>query len=182
MHEMTAGHLRSAYGGEAMAHMRYLVWGGKAKTDGYPNVARLFLAISHAEHIHAMNHFTELRDEAGAFLVASGGQFGFCATAQNLQGAIGGENFEVAEMYPVYLEAAKLQQEKGPERSFRYALSAERIHAAMFEEARQSVAAEKDIELGPVRVCNVCGHTAEGEIPERCPVCGARAEMFDSFE
>ena len=45
---MTAANLRSAYGGESMAYMRYKVWGDKAKKDGYPNVARLFEAVAYA--------------------------------------------------------------------------------------------------------------------------------------
>ena len=71
MHAMTAGNLRTAFGGESMAHMRYLIWGGKAKADGFPNVARLFRAIAYAEEVHAGNHFKAMEDEAGAFLVAN---------------------------------------------------------------------------------------------------------------
>jgi rubrerythrin len=61
MHAMTMSHLRDAHGGESMAHMRYQIWGGLAKEEGYPNVSRLFAAISSAETIHATNHFHELR-------------------------------------------------------------------------------------------------------------------------
>ncbi len=43
---MTADFLRSAYGGECMAHMRYLTWGEVAEKEGFPNIARLFKAIA----------------------------------------------------------------------------------------------------------------------------------------
>ena len=33
MHDMTAANLRSAHGGESMAHMRYLIWADKAEKD-----------------------------------------------------------------------------------------------------------------------------------------------------
>jgi len=46
---MTADFLRSAYGGESMAHMRYLQWGNAAQKEGFPNIARLFEAIAYAE-------------------------------------------------------------------------------------------------------------------------------------
>ncbi|MFW6108633.1 MAG: ferritin family protein, partial [bacterium] len=49
MQAMTAANLRSAFGGESMAHMRYKVWGAKAEADGFPHVARMFRAISYAE-------------------------------------------------------------------------------------------------------------------------------------
>lgn len=181
MHDMTAGNLRSAFGGESMAQMRYRTWGEKAEEDGFPNVARLFRAIAAAEVVHASNHFRELRNEDGAYLVASMAGFGLATTAENLEGAIEGETFEVNEMYPTYLETARLQGEKGAQQSFHYALSAEKIHAAMFERARQAVDAGKDSQLGPVQVCNVCGYTLEGEVPDKCPICGAGKDKFQSF-
>jgi rubrerythrin len=178
---MTAANLRSAYGGESMAHMRYKAWGAKAEKDGFPNVARLFRAISYAEQVHATNHFIELKNESGDFLVASGAGFGLGTTSENLQGAINGENFEVDEMYPVYIEGAKLQTEKGARLSFHYAISAEKIHAAMFQEAKQAVDAGKDAELGPVQICEVCGYTHEGNAPDKCPICGAAKNKFKTF-
>jgi rubrerythrin len=181
MHEMTANNLRSAYGGESMAHMRYKIWAQKAMEDGFPNVARLFTAISHAEQTHATNHFTALSREVGGFSVSSGAPFGLGATSQNLQGAINGELFEINEMYPVYLTAARFQQEKDAERSFHYALFAERIHAAMYEAAKKNVAAGRDVRLGPVQICEQCGFTYEGEMPDKCPVCGAGKEKFKTF-
>lgn len=73
MHAMTASHLRNAHGGESMAHMRYQIWGGIAKQEGYPNVSRLFTAISSAETIHAINHFHELRKRRRRFTVCFDG-------------------------------------------------------------------------------------------------------------
>ncbi|NYC93003.1 rubrerythrin [Clostridium acetobutylicum] len=54
---MTADFLRSAYGGESMAHMRYLIWGEEAENSNYPNIGRLFKAIAYSEHIHAKKPF-----------------------------------------------------------------------------------------------------------------------------
>ncbi|MEW5945558.1 MAG: rubrerythrin family protein [bacterium] len=181
MHDMTAGNLRSACGGESMAHMRYVAWGDRAEEEGYPNVARLFRAISFAERVHATNHFTELKDQAGAFSVTSGGIFGLGATSENLAGAIAGERFEIEEMYPVYLNAAKFQGEKGAEISFGYALSAEKIHAEMYGNARKAVEGGKDLVIGPVQICTNCGHTAEGDAPDFCPVCGVPKDRFRRF-
>jgi len=181
MHDMTAANLRNAYGGESMAHMRYRTWGDKAEQDGFPNTARMFRAIHFAEQIHANNHFRELRDMGGGFGCNSGAIFGLGSTSQNLQGGIDGETFEINEMYPTYLETAKFQGEKGAQQSFFYALSAEKTHAAFFQKAKASVDSGKDVKLGPMQICSVCGYTLEGDAPDKCPICGARKEKFRTF-
>ena len=182
MHDMTAANLRSAFGGESMAHMRYKVWAGKAEEEGFPNVARLFRAISRAEQAHASNHFKAMRDVGGGFLVASMAGFGLTSTSDNLQGAIDGETFEINEMYPVYKDTARFQEEKEAVTSCHYALSAEKIHAEMYTNAKKAVDAGKDVELGPMRICTNCGHTIEGDLPDKCPVCGVGPERYESFE
>jgi rubrerythrin len=182
MHESTAENLRSAFGGESMAHMRYKVWADRAEKEGFPNVARLFRAISWAEQSHATGHFTAMKDVEGAFLVASGGGFGLGGTSQNLQGAIDGELHEVNEMYPAYLEVAKMQEEPAAQRSMGYALEAEKIHARMYQNAKDAVDGGKDVELGPVHICDVCGYTVEGDCPDVCPICQAKKNRFTSFE
>ena len=54
---MTADFLRSAYGGESLAHMRYLYWADVARDEGFDNIGKLFDAIAYAEQVHANNHF-----------------------------------------------------------------------------------------------------------------------------
>ncbi len=181
---MTADFLRSAYGGESMAHMRYLIWGDVARDEGFPNVGRLFEAIAYAEWAHADNHFKVLGGEKTQdYTVAAGGVFGCNKTVDNLQGAIDGELHEVKQMYPVYLETARFQEEKGAEKSFHFALEAEKIHAKMFQDAQDAVKQGKDVELDNVYICPICGYTHEGpDAPDVCPVCGAKKEKFKAFE
>ena len=178
---MTADFLRSAYGGESMAHMRYLIWGEHAAKQKMPNIARLFQAIAYAEQVHASNHFKELGEQKGDASVTAGGIFGMGSVAENLQGAIDGELHEVDQMYPVYLESARFQKEKGAEKSFHYALEAEKIHAKMFQTAQDAAKQNKDMTLGEVYVCPVCGYTGDGEKPDHCPVCGVKKELFALF-
>ena len=71
----TADFLRSAYGGESMAHMRYIRWADHAIKEGFPNIGRLYQAISYAEQVHANNHFDVLKQETGGHSVAAGGEF-----------------------------------------------------------------------------------------------------------
>lgn len=164
---MTKANLESAFAGESQAHMKYLIFADVAEKEGFPNVARLFRAIAFAEQVHATNHYRAL------------GMVG--ESASNLQIAIEGETFEVEEMYPAYKAVADLQEEKTASRSMNYALEAEKVHAGMYHMARQAVLAGKDLELGPVHICEVCGWTVEGEAPDRCPICGAPKDKFRKF-
>ena len=167
MRKMTEANLRDAFAGESQAHMRYVIFSQRARKEGYENIARLFRAISFAEQVHASNHFNALGDLA--------------STGENLEAAIGGETFEVEEMYPAYDAVSKLQEEKGAQKSIRYALEAEKIHASMYQQAKQAVESGEDLEIGQIYICGVCGHTGEGEPPERCPICGATKDKFATF-
>lgn len=179
---MTADFLRSAYGGESMAHMRYLYWGEKARKDGMNNIGLLFEAIAYAERIHAGNHFTVLKDDIGDETVTAGAVFGDSSLVDNLTGALNGELHEIDQMYPVYLETSKFQGEKDAQRSFHYALEAEKTHATLFTEAINSAKENKDINLDSIHVCPVCGYTVKDNTPEKCPVCGVKKEMFKCFK
>jgi rubrerythrin len=52
----------------------------------------------------------------------------------------------------------------------------------LYEKALESVDSGKDVDLGFIQVCEVCGYTLEGEAPDRCPVCNALKEKFTAFE
>lgn len=167
MRKMTQANLKTAFAGESQAHMKYAIFADKAEKEGYPEVARLFRAISYAERVHATNHLRELG--------------GIGNTATNLAAAMGGENYENTEMYPAFDAVAKLQEEKGALRSIHYALEAEKIHEAMYGQAKEAVKAGNDIKAAPVFICPVCGHTAIGEAPDKCPVCGLPKDKYREF-
>jgi rubrerythrin len=177
----TASNLRSAYGGESQAYQRYVYWSNIAEKENFPNIGRLFQAIAYAEQVHAGNHFQELKDVEGDFLVASMAGFGVGPTAKNLEGAIAGENFEIHEMYPAFTATAELQQERGALQSFRYALEAEKNHSELFTTAREYALQGKDLAYQDIQVCAVCGHTKEGPAPDNCPVCHAPGNKFKQF-
>lgn len=178
---MTADYLRSAYGGESLAHMRYLYWADIARDEGFDNIGKLFDAIAYAEQVHANNHFVEVSGDIEDVSVTAGGVFGNLKTVDNLQGAINGELHEVEQMYPVYLNTAEFQGEKGAKRSFHFALEAEKIHVDLFTQAQDAAKEGKDMELESVYICPICGHTVLDEAPERCPVCGAKKELYKKF-
>lgn len=167
MREMTKKSLQEAFAGESMAHMKYLIFAEEAEKKGLKNLARLFKAIAYAEFVHARNHFKELgmiKDTLG-----------------NIQQGIDGETYEIEEMYPVFNNTAKFQEEKGAERSTYYAWEAEKIHAEMYKKAKEIVEEGKDYLEDKIYICPVCGHTVIGEPPEKCPICGAPKSAYKEF-
>jgi rubrerythrin len=167
MKKITEANLNNAYAGESMARMRYGIYADVAEKEGRPNIARLFRSIAFAETVHATNHYREI----GAIKTS----------VENLQVAIDGETYEVEEMYPAYRTVAELQGEKGAQRTTDWAWQAERIHAAMYGKAKEAAVSGRDMNLGPVFICEVCGHTVEGESPDICPICRAPKERFRQF-
>ncbi len=181
MKAMTAQNLRSAFGGESQAHMRYKIWGAKADEDGFPMVARLFRATSDAEEIHATLHFKALKDEKGDFSVTSGAGFGLGTTSENLQGAIDGELFEVKEMYPAYIAVAEMQEEKTALSAMRFAIKAEKVHAELFTKAKEAVDNGKDLEAEKIFLCPVCGFISITGKEDNCPICNTKKEIFIEY-
>ncbi len=181
MKQMTQQNLINAFGGESMAHMRYLYFARQAEKEKFPNLARLFRAVAHAEYIHAGDHYQALKQLNGGFVADSMGAFGPGNTLKNVELGIAGETFEISEMYPAYIEVAKSQGEKMAQRSFEWAYAAEKTHKTLYEEAKKAVERGEDVKLGPVQVCEVCGYTLEGEAPERCPVCFVQKDKFTAF-
>ncbi len=166
--EMSRRLLEEAFTGESVAHMKYMIFAEQAEREGYRNVAKLFRAIAHAELIHARNHFKALGK--------------LRKTPENLDDAVNGERYEVEEMYPAFNSVASMQGEVEAVTSTRYALEAEKLHADMYLEAKKATEEGRDVDIGTVYVCPVCGYTVIGESPERCPVCGTPGDRFKRFE
>ncbi|MEM2025054.1 MAG: rubrerythrin family protein [Desulfurococcaceae archaeon] len=110
---MTKDSLLSAFAGESMASIRYQIYAEVAEKEGFFNVARLFKAISYSEQVHARNHYNVLRGLKEEAKMAAGTPVGPGTTLKNLELAVRGEEYEVSEMYPAYLEVARLQGERG---------------------------------------------------------------------
>lgn len=160
----TKENLAEAFAGESQANRKYLAFAKQAEVDGLPQVAKLFRAAAHAETVHAHAHLRALG--------------GIKKTAENLQEAIEGEGFEFREMYPPYLEEAKLEGDRLAEVSFRNALAVEEIHHDLYSKALHAVKAGGDLPSRLVYVCEICGNTVYDGVPDKCPVCGVPKERF----
>ena len=167
MKKMTEENVKAALAGESQAHIKYLAFADKAAAEKLPNVARAFNANAYAEQVHATNHLKTLG--------------GIGTTKDNLDAAVGGENFEVEEMYPAYVVVAQAQGEKTAEKFFNWAMAAEKVHADAYRGARSAVESGRDIAYKPIHVCSFCGFTMEGDAPDKCPLCGTPKDEFLTF-
>lgn len=181
MNHMTQDNLRSSFGGESQAHMRYRIWASKAEKENFPTVARLFNCTSDAEQVHATLHFNALKDVNGDFPVVSMAGFGLDTTSENLVGAIGGETFEFTQMYPAYIAVAELQGEKAAISAMRFAIEAEKVHAELFTQAKEAVDAGKDLDAAVILLCPVCGFISLTGDEAECPICRAKKEKFVEY-
>jgi rubrerythrin len=167
MKKMTEDNVKGALAGESQAHIKYAAFAAAAEKEKLANVARLFRAASFSEQVHATNYLRTIN--------------GIGKAGENLQAAMDGENFEVEEMYPAYIQVAESQGEKMAQTFFNYAMAAEKVHSGLYKKAKASVDQGQDLGFFPVHVCGVCGFTVEGEAPEKCPICGAPKVKFIRF-
>lgn len=157
--------LKEAFAGESQANRKYLAFAQQADKEGFPQAAKLFRAAAEAETIHANSHLRALGAIHG--------------TGANLKEAESGEVYEFKTMYPPMIEAAAAEGNKTAERSFRYALAAEEIHAELYAKAFKNLENAPEISY---YLCGVCGYIAENETPEKCPLCGAGPKAFKKVD
>ncbi|TCD47073.1 rubrerythrin family protein [Chlorobium sp. N1] len=159
----THENLKNAFAGESQAFMKYVTFAKKAEKEGFKNIAKLFRTTAEAERIHAEGHL--MADDAVG------------STVENLETAIGGETYEHNEMYPPMYEQAVAEGHRA-KRMFGFAVEAEKVHAALYRHALEAVKNGTDIVETAVWLCPVCGHIELGTPPEKCPICGVKAEVY----
>ena len=143
----TEANLMAAFAGESQARNKYTYFASQAKKEGYEQIAAIFQETADNEKEHAKLWFKELG--------------GIGNTAENLQAAADGENYEWTDMYAGFAKTAK---EEGFDRI-----------AYLFESVAK-------IEKEHVKIwkCRNCGHIVVGtKAPEVCPVCNHPKAFFE---
>ncbi|MFQ5431563.1 MAG: rubrerythrin family protein [Nitrospinota bacterium] len=161
----TEENLQTAFAGESQANRKYSAFAKKAENDGFKNIARLFRATAEAETFHAEGHLRALD--------------GIKSTEENLQTAIDGETYEFTEMYPPMLKQAEEEGHKA-KKMFRFAVEAEKVHAALYTKALEAVKAGQDLDV-EVYLCPVCGYIEFGKPARNCPICGTPGDKFTQY-
>ena len=156
----TEKNLEAAFSGESQARNKYTYFSSVAQSEGYEQIAALFLKTAENEKAHAKMWFEELH--------------GAGSTAENLLHAAEGENYEWTDMYDGF---AKTAEEEGfPELAakFRLVAAIEKRHEERYRALLHNVETAQVFEKSEVKVweCRNCGHIVVGTAaPEVCPTC-----------
>ena len=157
----TEKNLFLAYVGEAKACLRLLGYAQKAEEEGYPQMAKLFRAISEAEKVHALRHLRQLKQ--------------IKSTEENLQASFESEQSVSENVYPEFIRIADQEGNKAALIGFSQARDAEEYHAKLYKNAIGHMIEEKTTSY---YVCDICGYVTDAHKPDQCPVCGAKQEHF----
>lgn len=162
--------LEAAFAGESQAAIKYQYFASRAKKDGYEKISSIFDETSHNEKEHAKIWYKFLHDGAVA------------GTAQNLEDAAKGENYEWTTMYE---EFAKVAREEGYDEiaeKFDQVGAIEKTHEARYLRLHNEVESDAVFKSDKVTVwkCRNCGYVYTGDkAPEVCPVCAHPQAFFE---
>lgn len=160
----TEENLAAAFEGESQANRKYLAYAQQAEAEGFAQVAKLFRVVADAETIHAHTHF---RNNGG-----------IRSTSENLQAAINGETYEFTQMYPPFIEKSEQEGHTAATRGFKLANEAEKVHAELYKKALANLGNKEEYNL---YLCSICGHVAEHDAPDNCPICGAKSVAYKKY-
>lgn len=177
--DKTTANLKEAIIGETTASSKYAAFAQEAYIQGNEAIAKLFKATSISEAIHAANHKMVLF-ELGVTFDNSSAPYEVKSTAENLQVALNGENYEVSTMYPQFLAEAISASEVKATQSFQYALDTEKKHQILFTKAIDASKGETINTLSlNYMVCPLCGNTYEKEkVDDKCAFCQTSKDLF----
>lgn len=164
----TEKNLMAAFAGESQARNKYTYFQGVAKKEGYEQIAAIFEETANNERYHAKMWFRELG--------------GLGNTAENLEAAADGENYEWTDMYAGFAETADKEGFHELAEKFRGVAEIEKHHEERYRKLLENVKKGQVFERGSVKVwqCRNCGHIVVGtSAPDVCPVCNHPRAFFE---
>ncbi len=169
----TEKNLLAAFAGESQARNRYSYFAGRAKKEGYEQIASIFLETADNEKEHAKLFFCLL--EGGEAEIVAAYPAGIIGnTAANLKAAAEGEKFEWSKLYQDFADVAKQEGFTEAYETFIHIAKIEKYHEeryrALLENIEQGIVFKRDTAIQ--WHCRNCGYMVEGkEAPEKCPAC-----------
>ena len=164
----TEQNLHAAFAGESQARNKYTYFASVAKKEGYEQISELFTQTAEHEKEHAKLWFKELN--------------GIGTTAENLEAAADGENYEWTDMYETFAKEAEEEGFKELAVKFRAVAAIEKAHEERYRALLNNVETKQVFEKSEVKVweCRNCGHIVVGtKAPAVCPVCVHAQSYFE---
>jgi rubrerythrin len=171
----TVRNLNTAFAGESNAAHRYQLFAKQADQEGLAQVAKLFRASAVAEEIHRERHSAAIKKLGGQADPVTLENVNVGTTAENLRAAIDGESYERDTMYPGFIATAKAEDARVAVRSLQAALSAEKEHARLYQQALDQLGKNAAADYF---VCRDCGYTVTQLPKKECPVCSENPSKF----
>ena len=169
----TEQNLLKAFAGESQARNRYTYFAGKAKKEGYEQIAAIFLETAENEKEHAKVFFKYL--EGGELEITAGFPAGIIkSTSDNLDHAADGENMEWTTIYSDFEKIAREEGFQDIADSFRDIATVEKFHESRYRDLSSNVKNGTVFkkETSTKWHCRNCGYVHEStEAPEECPAC-----------
>jgi rubrerythrin len=164
----THDNLRTAFIGESEARNKYTYYADVARQEGFHYIAKIFEETAENEKYHALEEYKLLLGER--------------STLENLQEAVGGENYESESMYPQFAQEAELEGNRAAAILFNQIAKIEKHHRDRFQKLLELVKKEMVFRReDPIKwKCGICGYVYEGfEPPPRCPYCKHPQEYYE---
>ena len=164
----TEQNLLAAFAGESQERNKYTYFASKAKKEGFEQISALFLKTADNEKEHAKLWFKELE--------------GIGSTAENLEAAAAGENYEWTDMYEGFAKTAEEEGFSELAEKFRGVAAIEKQHEERYRKLLENVETAKVFEKSEVKIweCRNCGHIVVGtKAPDICPVCAHPQAFFE---
>jgi rubrerythrin len=169
----TEKNILTAFAGESQARNRYSYFASQAKKDGFEQMRLVFEETANQEKEHAKRLFKLL--EGGETEIQAAFPAGVIgSTAENLEAAAGGENYEWTEMYPSFAKVAREEGFDDIAKIFESIAVAEKQHERRYRGLLANIEAGKVFKKDKPVVwrCLNCGYLHEGaEPPDECPAC-----------
>jgi rubrerythrin len=181
--ENTIECLAKAFVGESQARNRYTFYAKVARNEGYEQIAAIFEETATQEKEHAKNLFKLIKDLGGKNItIETGVPEVYGTTAENLQAAIDGENFEQTSMYPEFAKIAESDGHPEVAARLRAIAKAEEHHEERYRKLLETVKSGTTFkrEQSVWWVCRECGYIHSGKTPPiKCPSCDHAAAFFE---
>ena len=164
----TEKNLETAFAGESQARNKYTYFASVAKKEGFEQISALFQKTADNEKEHAKMWFKELN--------------GISNTADNLEAAAAGENYEWTDMYAGFAETAEAEGFPELAHKFRLVAAIEKHHEERYRALLKNIQMAEVFAKSEVKVweCRNCGHIIVGtNAPEICPTCAHPQSYFE---